>query len=70
MEFEIIRVSGYSCPGKSLLMVDGIPVLFANSSARLQRAAAYIQGYDHPSSFTDQKILKLLNKYRKKFKDC
>lgn len=60
--FNIIRVAGYSCPSKYLLMFNGKPVMFANSQRRLSLCIQYIEGYD--TQLLDGKIKRILDKIK------
>jgi hypothetical protein len=69
MDFEIVKVKGYSCPNKHLLLINGEPVLFANGTIRLRIASAYVQGYETEESIGDKKILRVLNKYKEQWEN-
>lgn len=60
--FNVIQVKGYSCPTKWLLNINGEPVLFANTKARVNKCIRYVNGED--DLILDGSIRKLLDHYR------
>jgi len=61
MNFIVKRVKGYNCPNKHLLMINGDPVIFANSESRLRDMIGWIGG---DSSINVSGAVKVLKPYR------
>jgi hypothetical protein len=60
--YQVIKIKGYSCPNKWLLLVDGKPICFANSRGKLSSCISYLEGY--PVEISDGAIKKLLDGLR------
>lgn len=62
--YKILRVPGYNCPNKYLLMKDGEPIMFANGKERLNLCMQYLEGYE--VDLKDEKIKRVLKSLRGK----
>lgn len=60
--FKIIRVKGWSCPSKYILMKDGEPIIFANGRKRLSVCMQYLEGYD--VDIQDKAVKRELDRYK------
>lgn len=64
MEISVKRVKGYNCPSKHLLLIDGNPVIFANSEFRVREMISYIGG---DSEINIRGAVKMLKPYRNQY---
>jgi hypothetical protein len=67
MEIKEFKVKGYNCKSKKLLVVDGEPVVLADSSSRISIMIQYIQGYIADEEIKDGSVLKLLKPLKERW---
>ena len=62
MILQVKTIKGFNCPRKTILMVDGNPILVGNSPKGINNALLYIQGWI--DTLDSEKMERFLNKYR------
>lgn len=62
MNIKVIKVKGYSCPKKHLIMVNDKPLIFVNSMKRASKIVTYLEGYE--VEIEDKAVKRLLDQAR------
>lgn len=63
MNIKVCRVKQYNSSHKSILMIDGEPVMISQGEARIAEALSYIGGNDYALEH-DKSMQRKLSKYR------